>query len=67
MNNITRALTVEYPKDIPKIRTRIPAFLHSLSDIEVEMLWRAYSRDIRASYLCVHENNLEEFAKWLRD
>lgn len=66
MNNILIALKIEYPRDIQLIREAVP-FLSRYSDLEVEILWKAFSRSVAAGWLFVDDEWLEEFKKWLEN
>jgi hypothetical protein len=73
MNNLLRALTPEYPEYISAIREALARhpnpLLHrtSLSDIEVERVWKRFSSDLCASYMSVNKGTVEQFLEWLQE
>jgi hypothetical protein len=70
MENVVKVLTPRYPDDIADIRAALHAvpFMHrfALSDIEVELLWLAFSSALCASYLGVNPQTLTDFIEWVK-
>jgi hypothetical protein len=71
MENIVKALTPRHKADIDEIRpllAGVPILNRiTLSDIEIELLWEAFSRDCCASYLTVSSSTLANFLQWVRE
>ena len=69
MDNILKALTPREPEDIPEIRAMLvghPLLSRmTLSDKEVEILWKAFSSDFCAGYLNVSSTTLKDFMEWV--
>ena len=65
--NLIKALTVDHPLVIERIRSAAPSLLRRFSDIEIEVLWKRYSSDYGATFIIVTESTLENFRKWLEE
>lgn len=64
MNNaILKAVALRSPEDIKKIQEAVP-LLQRFTPLEIELIWRTFSRDVGSSYLIVHEETLEQFREW---
>jgi hypothetical protein len=62
--NMFEALKPESPESIVAIRKAV-GILGRFTDIEVEQLWKAFSRTYAAGYLGTDEETLKNFATWL--
>lgn len=66
MSNLTDALKLRYPEEIPTIRATSSA-LETFPDIVIDRIWRAFSHERCASWLIPNGSNLTDFKEWIED
>ena len=64
MNNLFKHLTAEHLDDVVRIRLTTP-IIRRFSEVEVEHLWEAFSKEYDAGWLGVTAETLTQFDEWL--
>lgn len=64
MGNLNKTFTLEHPENIQRLRSILSSG-SDFSDLEVEALWKEFSRLHRSDYLFPSEKCLTEFKDWL--
>lgn len=66
MSNLVKALTPLHLHDIAPIRAIHPILL-KLTDMEIQIVWEAFSSDLCSGYLLVNDHTLKDFLTWLQE
>lgn len=66
MSNLVKAPTPLHLHDIAPIRAMHP-ILSKLTEMEIQIVWEAFSSDLSAGYLSVNDHTLKDFLTWLQE
>lgn len=67
MSNFYDALRPDHQEYVELLRKEFKVFENNFSDLEVEAIWKAFSKAMQAEYLVVTKESLDKFREWIKN